>query len=97
MCSFGIYVAKRVRGIAQRLNACCRSNTRWSGPGRGRITTVVHESTVSKMLNNPVYVWESGHGVNERIEKKVAGRWTYTKTTPEEQGDPGRCTCAYFT
>lgn len=73
---------QRVRAIAQRLNVLeTKHPMEWGRPGARRPW---YESTVSKLLNNRVYVGEFTW--RKRTErKKVSGRWTYKKTKADQQ------------
>lgn len=73
---------QRVRGIAQRLNALASQQPeKWSRPESRRAW---YESTVSKLLNNRVYIGEFTW--RKRTDrKKVSGRWTYKKTKADQQ------------
>ena len=72
---------QRVRGIAARLNGLAvRHPMEWAKRGQDRPW---YESTVSKLLNNPVYRGEWTW--RKRLDRrKVKGRTVYTKPTPEQ-------------
>lgn len=73
---------ERVRAIARKLNILgTRHPMEWSRPGAKRPW---YESTVSKLLKNRVYIGEFTW--RKRTDrKKVAGRWTYKKTSTDQQ------------
>ena len=72
---------QRVRGIATRLNdLAIRHPLEWNKRGKDRPW---YESTVSKLLNNPVYRGEWTW--RKRLDRRVVqGRTVYTKPTPEQ-------------